>query len=50
MTMSSVALEDDKGRVTTSTEFESTTERSVYVLSAVHKTASSLGWPLIIRL
>src|ERR1700722_17329316 len=35
---------------TTRIELESTTERSAYVLSEVHRTASSVASPLIVRL
>jgi len=38
------------GAVTTRIELDKTTERRVYVLSFVQRTASSPGWPLIVNL
>ena len=37
------------GAVTTKTELDSVTERTAYVLSAVHSTASSFDWPWMVR-
>ena len=37
------------GAVTTKTELDSVTERTAYVLSSVHSTASSFDWPLMVR-
>lgn len=52
MTVSGVAIDGspDSDGVTTNTAFDRTTERTVYVLSVVQSTASSIDSPLMNQL